>query len=77
LLVAAREKTPFASVADFRGRLPRPDLLADDTSLTVRSDWFEVSIEARQGDTLARARALLKRSLTPGEWPAVVWQTVE
>jgi general secretion pathway protein K len=77
LLVAAREKTPFASVADFRGRLPRPDLLADDTSLTVRSDWFEVSIEARQGDTLARARALLKRSTTAGEWPAVVWQTVE
>ena len=77
LLVAAREKTPFASVADFRGRLPRPDLLADDTSLAVRSDWFEVSIEARQGDTLARARALLKRSVTPGEWPAVVWQTVE
>jgi general secretion pathway protein K len=76
-LVALREKTPFASVADFKARLPRPDLLADDTSLTVRSDWFEVSIEARQGDTLARARALLKRSTTAGEWPAVVWQTVE
>ena len=78
LLVAAREKTPFASVGRLQGRLPRPDLLADDTSLTVRSDWFEVSIEARQGDTVARARALLKRSATTaGEWPAVVWQTVE
>ena len=77
LLIVSREKTPFASVADFKARLPRPDLLTDDTSLTVRSDWFEVSIEARQGETLARARALLKRSTGAGEWPAVVWQTVE
>ena len=66
-----------SGVADFKARLPRPDLLTDDTSLTVRSDWFEVSIEARQGETLARARALLKRSTGAGEWPAVVWQTVE
>jgi len=29
----------------------------DDTAIDVRSSWFEVSIEARQGDTLARARA--------------------
>jgi len=77
LLVASRAKTPFTSVADFKTRLPRPDLVTDETSLDVRSDWFEVSIEAQQGDTLARARALLKRSSTPGEWPVVVWQTVE
>ena len=30
-----------------------------------------------EGDTLARARALLKRSGTATEWPLVVWQTVE
>ena len=77
LLVASRAKTPFTSVADFKARLPRPDLVTDETSLDVRSDWFEVSIEAQQGDTLARARALLKRSSTAGEWPVVVWQTVE
>jgi general secretion pathway protein K len=77
LLVASRQKTPFASVADFKTRLPRPDLVIDETSLDVKSDWFEVSIEARQGDTLARARALLRRSSTVGEWPVVVWQTVE
>jgi general secretion pathway protein K len=77
MLVASREKTPFASVADFKARLPRPDLTIDETSLDVRSNWFEVSIEARQGDTLARARAMLKRSSTPGEWPVVIWQTVE
>jgi general secretion pathway protein K len=77
LLVSSREKTPFATVGSFKARLPRPDMVSDETVLDVKSDWFEVSIEARQGDTLARARALLKRSATGGEWPVVVWQTVE
>jgi general secretion pathway protein K len=76
-LVAKRQQAPFASVADFRSRLPRPDIVVDDTLVDVRSSWFEVSIEARQGDTLARARAMLKRSGTAGEWPVVIWQTVE
>jgi hypothetical protein len=45
--------------------------------LDVKSDWFEISIEARQGDTIARARALLRRSASGSAWPVVVWQTVE
>jgi len=77
LLVTSREKTPFATIADFKTRLPRPDMVSDESLLDVKSDWFEVSIEARQGDTLARARALLKRSSIAGEWPIVVWQIVE
>ena len=77
LLVASREKTPFATIGYFKARLPRPDMVTDESLLDVKSDWFEVSIEARQGDTLARARALLKRSSTAGEWPIVVWQIVE
>ncbi len=76
-LVAARQQHPFASIADFHARLPRPDIVVDDTAIDVRSSWFEVSIEARQGDSVARARALLQRSGAAGEWPAVVWQTVE
>ena len=76
-LVAARAQNPFSSVADFRARLPRGDFKVDETQLTVRSDWFVVTIEARQGDTLARARALLKRSSLATDWPVVVWQTVE
>jgi type II secretory pathway component PulK len=75
-LVAARSKTPFASVADFRNRLPST-VAVDETLLTVKSDWFLVSIEARQGDTVARARALLRRASTAGQWPSVVWQTIE
>ena len=76
-LIASRAQTPFANIADFRGRLPRPDLVVDETLIDVRSDWFEVSIEARQGDTLARARALLKRAPTANTWPLVVWEVVE
>ena len=76
-LVASRTQTPFGSIADFRSRLPRSDLNIDETILAVRSDWFVVSIEARQGDTVARARALFRRSAAAAEWPTVVWQTIE
>lgn len=76
-LIAARDKSPFPSVTDFKARLPRQDLTLDETTVDVKSDRFEVSIEAKQGDTVARARALLKRSTTPGEWPVVVWQIIE
>jgi general secretion pathway protein K len=76
-LVATRSQTPFSSVADFRTRLQGRQLKVDETLLTVRSDWFAVTIEARQGDTLARARAVIRRSSLAGEWPVVVWQTVE
>jgi general secretion pathway protein K len=77
-LVASRANIPFSTVADFRSRLPGGGaLVVDETILSVKSDWFVVSIDARQGDTVARARALLKRSATASEWPTLVWQTVE
>jgi len=75
-LLAARSRAPFASISDFRSRLPGT-VSVDETILSVKSDWFLVSIEARQGDTVAHARALLRRSPTPPQWPSVVWQTVE
>ena len=76
-LIASRTQTPFGSIANFRSRLPRPDLNVDEMILAVKSDWFVVSIEARQGDTVAHARALLRRSAVASEWPTVVWQTIE
>jgi len=76
-LVNKRTETPFVSVFDFRARLARPDLIFDEALIDVKSGWFEVSIEARQGETLARARALLKRAASGTDWPSVVWQTVE
>jgi general secretion pathway protein K len=75
-IASARANRPFSSVADFRARLPQGTTLASDVALAVRSDYFFVTVEARQGTTLARARALVKRG-TDRNWPAIVWQVVE
>jgi general secretion pathway protein K len=75
LLIASRAQKPFSTVAEFRARLPSPASIAVDDSLSVKSDYFYVTITARQGATVARARALLHRR--SGEWPEVVWQVVE
>ncbi len=53
--------------AEARCRARRP--------LSVKSSFFYVTVEARQGATLARARALLHRS--GNAWPAIAWQVVE
>jgi len=74
-LVASRAQKPFTTVAEFRARVPPPATLTADETLNVKSDYFYVTIEARQGKTVARARALLHRR--SGEWPDVVWQIVE
>ncbi len=74
-LVTSRANKPFTTVAEFRARLPSGASLASELGLAVRSDYFYATVEARQGTTLGRARALLQRRA--GAWPAVVWQVVE
>jgi general secretion pathway protein K len=74
-LVASRAQKPFTTIAEFRARLPDGAVLVDDRALSVRSSYFYVTVEARQGATRARARALLRRS--GSAWPAIVWQVVE
>jgi general secretion pathway protein K len=74
-LVAGRAQRPFTTVAEFRSRLPQGAVLTSDLGLSVRSDFFLVTVEALQGATIARTRALLQRRA--GEWPAIVWQVVE
>ena len=74
-IVQARHAKPFASVAEFRARLPQGVQLASEDGLDVRSRFFEVTVEARQGATVTRARALLQREA--GRRPAIVWQVVE
>ena len=49
--------------------------LPADLGLAVESSYFYATVEARQGTTLGRARALLLRRA--GTWPTVVWQVVE
>jgi general secretion pathway protein K len=74
-LVANRSTKPYTSVAEFRARLPGGVTLASDLGLAVESSYFYATVEARQGNTLGRARALLLRRA--GAWPTVVWQVVE
>ena len=74
-LLAARAQNPFNTVAEFRAQLPSSASPGSDETLSVKSDFFYVTIEAQQGATVARARALLRRK--SGEWPEIVWQVVE
>jgi general secretion pathway protein K len=75
-LVAARKAKPFASIADFRARLPEGAVIEGSESLNVKSDFFYVNVEAQQGTTIARSRALVRRT-GDGAWPSIVWQVVE
>ncbi len=74
-LVATRAQKPFTTVAEFRARLPEGARLPSEDALDVKSRYFEVSVEARQGHSIARARALVRREAD--HWPAVMWQVVE
>ena len=81
-ILAERAQKPFSTVAEFRARLPRGATVSGLDSLTVQSDYFLVTIAARQGATVSRARALLRRgsgpsAVAPAPWPTVVWQVVE
>ena len=74
-LVADRARKPFITIAEFRARLPDGSVLASDVALSVKSNYFYVTIEARQGATRAHARALLRRG--GGGKPTIVWQVIE
>jgi len=74
-LVADRASKPYGGIAEFRARLPDGMTLDSDLGLAVESSYFIATVEAQQGNTLGRARALLRRR--SGGWPTVVWQVVE
>jgi general secretion pathway protein K len=74
-LTASRAQKPFTTIAEFRARLPDGSTLTQEDGLGVRSEYFYVVVEARQGETVARARALVRRP--GGRSPWVVWQIVE
>ena len=76
-IMTARAQRPFNTVADFRARLPQGVVSPDDNSFAVKSDYFLVSVEARQGTTIARSRALLHRAGGGRAWPEIVWQVIE
>ncbi len=74
-LMAERARKPFASLSDLRSRMQGGVNIPDETTLGTSSSFFLVSVRARQGETRAQARALLRRD--GREWPVVVWQTLE
>ncbi|HVE50694.1 MAG TPA: type II secretion system minor pseudopilin GspK [Casimicrobiaceae bacterium] len=74
-LLADRARRPFASVAEFRSRLPAGASIDNDATISVKSDYFLVTVVARQRETIAHGRALLRRG-NDGV-PSVVWQTIE
>ena len=74
-LVASRVTHPFGTVAEFRARLPAGASLGDEAMYSVGSRYFLVTVRARQGETVAQARALIERA--EHAWPAIVWQTIE
>ena len=75
-LLASRAQKPFTdSPSDFRSRLPPGAVLINESGADVKSNYFLVTVLARQGETRAQARALLERG--KGAWPTIVWQTVE
>ena len=49
-LVAARARAPFNKLSEFRAELPPTAAFSDDETLSVKSDYFYVTIEAQQGD---------------------------
>lgn len=74
-LMASRSERPFASVSDFRERLPGGVTMGDEATYAVSSQYFLVTVRARQGDTVAQARALIHR-IGAGR-PEIAWQTIE
>ena len=74
-LVADRARKPFGSVGEFRSRLPSGASAPDDALLAVRSEYFLVTVRARQGEAIAQGRALLRRRSEGA--PGVIWQTIE
>ena len=75
-LVASRAQKPFTTIAEFRARLPQGTVLRSEEGLDVQSRYFLVTVEARQGESVARVRALVHRPQGP-TIPAVVWELVE
>ena len=73
-LVAARERTAFASLADVAARLGRGVTLPV-SGVAFGSDFFKVDVRVRYGPAQARASALLQREAAG--WPLVTWRKIQ
>lgn len=70
-LVAQRERAYFRSADDFIARLTRP-LAVSPGNISVRTDYFLVTMRVTIGEAQARGTALLLRD--GAAWPTVIWR---
>lgn len=71
----ARTDRRHANVALFRNTLPPGAIPPAETAMSVASQYFEIVVEARQGEARALARALVQRA--PASAPRIIWQVYE
>jgi general secretion pathway protein K len=64
--------SPVRNAAEFKARLPRPDLALRDEDIAVRSRYFLVHGRARLRNADVRLEALLQRD--GNALPVIVWQ---
>jgi general secretion pathway protein K len=74
-LLVLQKKIPFRDFADFRTRLPRPEIAADASQLDTRSRFFSVLLRARYGRAAVTTEAMLNRQGV--DWPVILWQKFE
>jgi general secretion pathway protein K len=72
LLSAARERSLYRDVADFRARLAPSAGSLDGEMVRTTSEFFLVQAEVKRGLATVRAQAILQRGLH--SWPSVYWQ---
>ena len=72
LLVAARERSSFRDLADFRARLPQSAYPLHADSVRTTSEFFAVDARVKRGAALIHAQAIIQRGARA--WPSVLWQ---
>lgn len=71
MLVEQRQRAHFRDDADFLNRLPQ-GAVAEDSDVSISSDYFMATLRVTIGEAQARAGVLLARM--DAGWPAIIWR---
>ncbi|MDD4928334.1 MAG: type II secretion system minor pseudopilin GspK [Gallionella sp.] len=74
ILVQQRRGHPFNNIIEFKQRLPRNGTQVNSQDFSVSSTFFWVTGRASVANSQVSTQALLQRT---GNWPTVVWQSVQ
>jgi general secretion pathway protein K len=72
LLAAARERSYFRDLADFRARLPPSAYPLHADGVRTTSEFFSVDAQVKRGAAFVHAQAIIQRGAQA--WPSVLWQ---